>query len=158
MNHPNNNADLIEFSINAIWSKDKYGKLYTSQLGKNCIDFSCPIPFGGVEGKISPEEMFLSSLATCTLTTILHLIDKVRTTIDKLSVSIESSIIKLDNQDYEFNEIICNINLYGKDPDDEFLYERICSLTPNYCLIKKSISNKILYNFLINDKIYNPEI
>ena len=155
MSSPTNSSESLEFSVDAIWSKDKYGKLYTTQLGNNSIGFACPIPFGGVVDKISPEEMFLASIATCTLTTILHLKDKVRTTLEKLSVSLKSGIIQKENNDYEFKDINCDIIMSGSK-DDEFLFERICSLAPKHCLIKKSITKKITYSFTINDKIYNP--
>ncbi|MHA1973986.1 MAG: OsmC family protein [Candidatus Hodarchaeales archaeon] len=136
-------GETLHLEINAVWEKEKSGH-FTTGLYKEKIPFSCPPEFGGNELP-SPEDLFTSAIATCTLTTVLHLCDKLRTVPKSLEVKTKS-LVEFDKDDgYKFTKIECFVKMSG----DEFLLQRICELIPKYCLISQSIKPKIDYTFEI---------
>jgi uncharacterized OsmC-like protein len=137
-------AKKFEVRTTITWEEKKRGNFVTTDW-KTPLPFSCPPLFGGTE-RPSPEDLFLASIGTCTLTTILHICDRLRTEPKTLTVTTYATVQyeKVIN-DYEFSEIQCSINISG----DKFLLERACDLTPKYCFIGNNIKPTIVYNFNI---------
>lgn len=139
----------IYFASDAKWVKDKEGTYLTTEYEEPLL-FSCPPVLGG---KItpSPEDLFLAAIATCTLTTVLHICDRLHTSPDELNVKV-SGVLRLIGVDYKFQDIKCEINVWG----DEFLLERACELAIQYCAIGNAIKPGINYHITLNsDKILN---
>ncbi len=144
--HSKNSNDL-SFSSEAVWKDKKRGYYYTTDINNN-FHFSCPQMFGGSpEDGISPEELFLSSIATCTLTTILHMCEKLQTNPLELNVKARGSLSTDGIGDYEFNPIRIIIDMKG----DKFLLQRAAELAQKYCLIGKSVNITLNYEVNIKD-------
>lgn len=138
-------AKRLYFSTTAFWEKEKKGLFKTTHYQKK-LAFSCPPEFGGIETP-SPEDLFLVSIASCTLTTFLHLCDSLRTEPENLAVTTEAEITLSKSEGrYEFSTIKCIIKAKG----DKFLLKRACELTPKYCLVGKSVKPKLEYIIKIN--------
>jgi uncharacterized OsmC-like protein len=138
-------AKRLYFSTTAFWEKEKIGHFVTTHYTDK-VAFSCPPEFGGIETP-SPEDLFLISIASCTLTTFLHLCDSLRTEPESLAVTTEADInLNKTEGRYEFSKIKCIINAKG----DEFLLKRASELTPKYCLVGNSVKPKIEYEIRIN--------
>ncbi|MFX0051285.1 MAG: OsmC family protein [Candidatus Hodarchaeota archaeon] len=138
-------AKKLEFSTTAFWEKEKRGH-FTTSLSSEKLAFSCPPEFGGIETP-SPEDLFLVSIASCTLTTFLHLCDNLRTEPKSLTVTTEADIT-FDKSEgrYKFSTIKCIISANG----DKFLLKRASELTPKYCLVGRSVKPKLEYEIRIN--------
>lgn len=138
-------AESFNVKTTAIWEEEKRGRFVTTEW-KEPIEFSCPPSFGGT-ALPSPEDLFLASVATCTLSTILHICDKLHTKPESLSVT-TSAVFEFDTKTNDFfvSTINCSINIYG----EKFLLERACELIPKYCVIGKSIKPTINYEVNIN--------
>ncbi|MHA2327349.1 MAG: OsmC family protein, partial [Candidatus Hodarchaeales archaeon] len=125
--------------------KNKEGHFLTAEYPEK-LPFSCPLAFGG-NNKPSPEDLFIVSIAACTLTTILHLCDSLHTEPKTLRVTTSADIQFNEHlNSYEFSSIDCTIIITG----DEFLLKRACELVSKYCLVGKSIIPTINYTFSIN--------
>ncbi len=141
--------DLVEkmqFTATATWEKDKEGSFLTTDYSKS-IFFSCPPDLGGIETP-SPEDLFLSAIATCTLTTLLHICDSLRTAPNTLKVSVSGDLQLIKSSYYEFENIICQLEVTG----DEFLLERACEKVPKQCVVSNSIKPLITYQMIINSQ------
>ncbi|MFX0014407.1 MAG: OsmC family protein [Promethearchaeota archaeon] len=139
------NIKNLDVQTIAIWEKKKEGFFVTTNW-KKPVPFSCPPVFGGND-QPSPEDLFLSAIATCTLTTILHLCDSLHTTPKSLSVTTKATLeFNKENNDFFFSVIKCLINIHG----ESFLLERACELIPKYCVIGKNIKPKVTYEVNIN--------
>ena len=138
-------ATNFNVKTTATWEEKKKGHFVTTEW-KTPLPFSCPPSFGGID-QPSPEDLFLAAVATCTLTTILHLCDRLHTGPESLSV-MTSATVHFDEKtnDFSISSIQCTINISG----EEFLLERVCYLVPKYCLIGKNIKPKINYKININ--------
>ncbi len=133
----------MHFTTSAQWIKDKEGTFNTTESKKNFL-FSCPVDLGGIQTP-SPEDLFISAIATCTLTTLLHICDSLRTTPKELTVNTSASLKLRDNK-FEFEDIQCDISLIG----DEFLLERACEIIPKLCVVSNAINSDIDYTATIN--------
>ncbi|MCK4848642.1 MAG: OsmC family protein [Candidatus Heimdallarchaeota archaeon] len=136
----------IFFSTTANWEKEKIGKFYTTEYSEP-LPFSCPTILGGIETP-SPEDLFLSSIATCTVTTLLHMCDKLHTSPNSLQVKVSAYLRLIDGANYEFQAINCQIDVSG----EEFLLERACELIPKYCAISNAIQTEINYLVTLNSE------
>lgn len=135
----------IPFETEVIWEKEKQGHFKTTHF-KNNTPFSCPPEFKGTD-EPSPEDLFIASIASCTLTTILHICDSLRTEPEKLKVTARTQMFFNKSEGfYEFSEINCLIEAQG----EEFLLKRACELAPKYCLVAKSVKPDIIYEYHID--------
>ncbi|MFW9853664.1 MAG: OsmC family protein [Candidatus Thorarchaeota archaeon] len=137
-------ATNVPFKVKAVWDHDKKGHFKTT-YHSNLLPFSCPPDFGGIDNP-SPEDLFLVSIGTCTLTTILHICDSLRTLPEALAITVGAEINKDKNGIYHFSEITVEIDAYG----EEFLLQRACELAPKYCLVVKSIKPSVFYVITVN--------
>ena len=136
----------IYFSTSANWNKEKQGEFFTTEYSEP-FPFSCPSVLGGIETP-SPEDLFLSSIATCTVTTLLHMCDKLHTSPNSLQVKVSAYLRLIDAANYEFQTIKCHIDVSG----EEFLLERACELIPKYCAISNAIQPEVTYFVTINSE------
>jgi len=102
-----------KYSVAAWWSSGKAG-LAKSASAPNAIHFTAPAAFGGVEGRWTPEDLLLCSLASCYTTTFHALAGYSKFEYADLEVEVEGLVHKIDSG-YSFNEItirptltICN--------------------------------------------------
>ena len=131
----------LNVETTAIWEKKKHGHVLRNGFTEK-IPFGCPPEFGGETNLPTPEDLFLASIATCTLTSLLRICESLRTTPKSLNVTTSAVLeFKKEKNDFAFSTIKCKINISG----DEFLLERACQLIPKYCIIGKSIIPKIEY-------------
>jgi organic hydroperoxide reductase OsmC/OhrA len=143
--HSNQLIEEMHFISDATWIKEKEGT-FVSTEDKTQLSFSCPPILGGNEFP-SPEDLFLASIATCTLTTLLHVCDRLRTSPEELNVKASGKLVLVD-VNYEFRDIECIINVSG----DKFLFERACELAIKYCAVGNAIKPPIKYSIIINSK------
>jgi organic hydroperoxide reductase OsmC/OhrA len=136
----------IHFSSVATWRKQKKGDFCTTDYS-DPLPFSCPSVLGGIETP-SPEDLFLSSIATCTVTTLLHMCDKLHTSPNSLQVNVSAYLHLIDETNYQFQSINCEIEISG----EEFLLERACELIPKYCAVSNAIKPEINYHVTLNAK------
>jgi uncharacterized OsmC-like protein len=136
----------MKFSSTATWTKDKLGNFRTTEFSDS-LPFSCPSVLGGISTP-SPEDLFLTSIATCTVTTLLHMCDRMHTTPNSLQVIVRGSIRLIDDTNYHFEAINCEIDVSG----EEFLLERACELIPKYCVVSNAIKTEIIYHVTLNSE------
>lgn len=139
-------VENMHFNTSATWEKDKEGTFLTTDYSKPML-FSCPSDLGGIDTP-SPEDLFLSAIATCTLTTLLHICDSLRTVPDTLQVHVSGDLRLKNASNYEFENIKCRLEVSG----DEFLLERACEKVPKLCVVSNSIKPLVTYAVIINSE------
>jgi organic hydroperoxide reductase OsmC/OhrA len=101
--------EVDRYRVIAWWASGRSG-LAKSGGAPNAIHFSSPPAFGGMEGRWTPEELLLCSVASCYTTTFWALAENAKFEYTDLQVEAEGAITKAD-VGYRFGEIFMRASL-----------------------------------------------
>lgn len=118
------------------WIGEKKGRL--SCRGKPDIMIACPPEFGGHHGIWSPEDLFLSSVEVCFMTSFLYLINK-RDIILKSYRSESEGFAELVGNVFRFSLITVNVHVGVSSEKDKDIVEKLLKKVPSICVVSKSI-------------------
>lgn len=142
----------FDFDIRLNWLERKRGILSSNDV-KDTVRVSLPHQFGGAGDEWSPEHLFLGSLASCFMTTLFVLADKMELEISHYECQTFGQIEIVGGR-YEFT----TINIYPKIsiPNEAFREKANIALekAQKYCLISNSITAQVIYHGqIIKDKV-----
>ena len=127
----------MEYKNKVVWDKKKEG--ITEWVGKARLRTGTPPEFQGSENVVSPEELFVASVNTCIMTTLLYFSEKV----DIGLISYESEIsgkVEKDEKGYKFTNIIIKPVIVVKNTEKAM---KALKLTEKYCLVSRSVNVNI---------------
>lgn len=112
-----------------------------TESGKN-MDFSSPPEFKGVEGHITPEELFVAAENTCLLMTFIAYAEKMR--LEFLSYDCDA-VGHLDQGEkgLVFTKIVLKPRIVVGIEEDVKKTERALELSHSRCFIANSIKSKV---------------
>lgn len=128
------------YSTQSEWTSKKMGILRCE--GKPDIQVACPPEFGGHPGVWSPEDLFVSSIEVCMLTTFLWFVNKEHVTLKSYS-SKTSGIVKLFGGVFRFSSITVTMTIGVSDENDREIIEKILKKVKRACLISNSIQTDV---------------
>jgi peroxiredoxin-like protein len=142
---------MHQFRVVAWWSSDRTG-IAKSDSAPNAIQFTAPVSFGGVEGRWTPEDMFLGSIASCYTTTFHTLAEYSQLEYADLEVQVEGTIQK-DGSGYSFKEIVIRPNLTISSEQDHARATRLLQKAKSLCLVSRALSvvQKFEPKLLVNE-------
>ena len=126
------------YRVVAWWNAGKTG-LAKSDSAPNAIHFAAPPQFGGLEGRWSPEDLFLCAIAGCFTTTFRALADYSKFDYTDLEVQVEGTVRKSESG-YEFSEIKIRPTLTISNPDEQPRADRLLDKTKRLCLVSRAIT------------------
>src|SRR5208282_2376746 len=88
----------------AWWTSGQTG-LAKSDAAPNAIHFTAPPEFGGLEGRWTPEELLLASVASCYTTTVRTIAGDAKVDFTDLNVE-ASGVIRKAESGYLFTQIV----------------------------------------------------
>ncbi|MHC1627696.1 MAG: OsmC family protein [Candidatus Nezhaarchaeales archaeon] len=105
-----------------------------------------PKEFGGKGDNFCPDELFVSSIGGCLLTTLLWLARRLDVKLSEVKISVEG-IVEGKLSGYEFSGV--RIEMFVKAPSNEDVkrVERLVDLAKDYCHITKALSRELQLNF-----------
>src|SRR6186713_1138493 len=135
-----NNKPII-FTTELYWSGDKSGILSSSSLKSFAVSTSPE--FGGPEGEWSAEQLFLSSITSCFMSTYLGFVNKMKFENTGFECTATGQVEMVDGK-YKFTYIhIYPKAFVGNEVDVE--KARIAmEKTKKYCLISNSVNAEIV--------------
>lgn len=129
------------------WISERMGNL--SSKGKPNIEVATPPEFGGHTGIWSPEDLFLSSVEVCILTTFLWFVNKEHINLKSYSSKATGTVEKIDGK-YIFNSIYIELEIGISSNDNRLIVEKILKKAPRACLISNSIKTDVHIKSKIN--------
>ncbi|HUO25542.1 MAG TPA: OsmC family protein [Candidatus Aquilonibacter sp.] len=125
------------YRVSAWWTSGKTG-LAKCESAPTAIHFSEPAELGGLEGRWSPEQLFLCALAGCFTTTFEVVARGAKFAYTDLEVEVEGAVHK--NKGCTFDEIVLRPTLTVSS--DEELDEGLALLrrAKSLCMISRAIS------------------
>ena len=129
------------------WTSELMGNL--SSKGRPKIEVATPPEFGGHMGIWSPEDLFLSSVEVCILTTFLWFVNKEHVNLKSYSSKATGTVEKIDGK-YIFNSIYIELEIGISSDDNRSIVEKILKKAPRACLISNSIKTDVHIKSKIN--------
>jgi len=124
------------------WTGERRGSLALE--GKTKLDVSTPPEFGGPPGVISPEDLFVSAVASCYLTTFLAMADKVRASFVNFSCRAEATLEKVEGVGLAFTTIVLKPKVGIADLSEERSLNRAMELAKKHCLVTNSTTCQVV--------------
>jgi organic hydroperoxide reductase OsmC/OhrA len=128
------------YETNLKWTGEKKGTL--GSQGKPDINVACPPEFGGHEHIWSPEDLFLSSVEVCTMTTFLWLAQKERIPIVSYTSTAEG-VAELVGKTFQFSTIHLKLKIGISSEKDRKRVETIIDKIPRLCVVSASIKTEV---------------
>ena len=128
----------IQHRVVAWWASGRTG-IAKSSSAPNAIHFTAPPEFGGVEGRWTPEDLFLGAVASCYTTTFRALAEHSKFEYTDLEVTADGTVQKADPS-YEFSEIVIGVNLTIACESEQEKALRLLQRAGDLCLVARAIS------------------
>ena len=128
------------FKTELRWSGFKRGSL--SSPGKLNIGVATPPEFNGEEGYWSPEELLLSAVDSCIMTTFLHYAERKKLDFGTYESETEGILERIDGQ-FMFSKIMVKPKISVKSEDQIDKIKELMSIAENNCFISNSVKSAI---------------
>lgn len=103
------------------------------------VKVDIPREFGGLGRYSCPDELFIASIASCLLTTLLYFKGKMKLTLLSLSVEGNGSVERKGANGYEFKKARFKISITTKKKYEKMARECV-KLAKEYCHLSKLLS------------------
>ena len=138
MNKQKSFADVHSYRVVAWWSSGRTG-IAKSDSAPNALHFTAPLQFGGLEGRWTPEDLLLASLASCYTTTFRALADYSSFDYADLEVEVIGTVQKAESG-YSFRGIVVRPVLTIEHDEDEPRANTLLHKTQELCLVGRALS------------------
>ena len=126
------------YRVVAWWASGKTG-LVKSDSAPNAIHFTTPPQFGGMEGRWSPEDLLLSSVASCFTSTFHALAERSSFHFTDLQVEVQGWVNKSESG-YLFSEIVIRPTVKISTEEDRARAERLMENSKRLCLVSRALA------------------
>lgn len=128
--------DLHEYEVRVDWNEGRVGNFIVQ--GKPEMVVASPPEFGGPEGIISPEDLFVGAATACFMTTFVAFTDKMRFGFKSFSCKGTGTLERV-GKGFQFTKI--HLKTTVTIESEELLYktERALELAEKYCLVSNSM-------------------
>ena len=138
-----------KFRASLIWDGASGAEVQTRKHRGLKLDM--PIKFGGKGRYLCPDELFLSSVAGCLLTTFLYFKKKLKINLEGLEIAI-SGTLRAGSQGYKISRIRATISAKASR-SDEIDVRRCIELAKEYCHITRTLEKVVPIKIIERIKI-----
>jgi len=129
------------YKIRVEWTEGKKG-IVGGDDGKK-IEISTPPDFGGPSGYWSPEELFVSSIASCLMTSFLYFVLKNNVKLISYENKAIGKVGKVGKKGYVFTDVEVEVSVRIDKSEDIDKIKTFLALAKKYCLISNSTNVNI---------------
>jgi peroxiredoxin-like protein len=127
-----------KFRVVAWWSTGRTG-IAKSDSAPNAIQFTAPAAFGGIEGRWTPEDLLLGSVASCYTTTFQAIAAYSKFDYKDLEVEVEGLVSK-SNTGYGFQTIVIRPKLTIADEAGRQDAVNVLRQAETLCLVSRAFA------------------
>ena len=132
-------ASEYSYRVSAWWSSGRSG-LAKCESSPNTIDFSKAAEVGGLEGRWTPEQLLLCSLAGCFTTTFHDVARRAKFEYADLEVEIEALVRRARSSGCNFNQILIRPRLKVHSEDQIQAGLTLLRRAKSVCMISRAIT------------------
>lgn len=135
------------YTVAAWWTSGRTG-LAKSDSAPNAIHFTAPTDFGGLEGRWTPEELMLASLASCYSVTMRVVATRAHFDFVDLQVEASGRVRKADSG-YRFTDIVVRTRLATISPEDSERALDLLKVAEGLCLVSRALNASLKFEHQI---------
>ena len=125
-----------EYNVKVNWIHGRTGKFIIEN--KPEITFATPPEFGGPEGIVSPEDLFVGSATSCLMTTFVTFTGKMRFDFKSFTCEGKGTLERV-GKGFQFTKIELKAHVVVASQDLVPKAERALELAGKYCLVSNSM-------------------
>lgn len=142
--------DKYNYEVKTKWTEGKRMKLMIK--GQPDLEVTPPPEFGGPEGFLSPEDLFVASASTCYTTTFLAIAERARLQYVDFVCRAEGILEKSEGKGFWFTKIDLFPELTISDEEARERAENVLETSKKYCLVTNSMNSSVSLNSTIKVK------
>jgi len=131
------------YRVSAWWTAGPTG-LAKSDSAPNAIHFTAPAEFGGMEGRWTPEELLLASIASCYTTTLRAMAGPAKLNFADLQVEASGTVCKADSG-WAFSEIVVRPTLKIMSAEERERALELLQRAQKLCLVSRAIGTALKF-------------
>lgn len=131
------------YRVSAWWASGPTG-LAKSDSAPNAIHFTAPAEFGGMEGRWTPEELLLASIASCYTTTLRAIAGPAKLNFADLQVEASGTVHKADSG-WVFSEIVVRPTLKIVSDEERERALDLLQRAEKLCLVSRAIGTLLKF-------------
>jgi len=128
--------DVLNYETCGVWDGTSGGKIHLPGLPD--LGFDTPARFGGLGRYACADQLFLSSLAACLITTFLYFKRKLRFTPTHVEATVRAKIALVGGGGYRFSRIKA-VLLVRSEKCDLMVARRCADLAVAYCHLTQTV-------------------
>ena len=136
-------SDEHVYRVAAWWTSGRTG-LAKSDSAPNAIHFTAPTEFGGLEGRWTPEELLLASVAGCYTTTLRAIAGSAQFNFTDLQVEASGSVRKAESG-YTFSHIVLRPNLKIASAEERDRALELLKKAEKLCLVSRALGTSLKF-------------
>ncbi|MFH1874739.1 MAG: OsmC family protein [Pseudomonadota bacterium] len=91
----------------------------------------------------TPPHLFLASIESCFLLTLLSIAEKMRIKIKSFSSTIEGKVSSADGKHQQVTEIVIRPSVKTESETDHVKIKMLCEKAEEYCLVARTLNTKV---------------
>ena len=131
----------VFFETEIGWSREREGESRGPQLPP--IPVGAPPEFKGREGNWTPEHLFVASVNTCLMLTLLAVAENSKLNLVSYSASAKGKLEKVPGAGYQITEIVVKPKVVVASAEDLRRLPRILEKAKEGCFISNSIKSTV---------------
>jgi organic hydroperoxide reductase OsmC/OhrA len=131
------------YRVSAWWTAGPTG-LAKSDSAPNAIHFTAPAEFGGMEGRWTPEDLLLASIASCYTTTLRAIAGPAKLDFTDLQVEASGTVLKADSG-WVFSEIVVRPTLKLVSAEERERALDLLQRAEKLCLVSRAIGTALKF-------------
>jgi peroxiredoxin-like protein len=134
------------------WTKEKEGQIKASTLP--AVSVGAPPEFSGREGQWTPEHLFVASINTCYMLTLLAIAENSKLPLVSFSSTTKGKLEKVPASGYQITEIVVKPRVVISSVEDLGRIGRVVEKAKENCFISNSIKGTVK----LEPQIYHRQI
>ncbi len=123
------------------WTKEKEGQIKGPTLPT--VNVGAPPEFKGREGQWTPEHLFIASINTCFMLTLLAIADNSKLRLASFSSLAKGKLEKVTGAGYQITEVVIKPKVVIASVEDLGRISEVLEKAKEHCLISNSIKSTV---------------
>ena len=136
---------MHEYEVKINWNDSPNAIMKSDKLPE--IEVNAPANFGGPDNVWSPEHLFVSSIASCTMLSFLYFAEQRKVEV-KSYESVAKGVLKKGDAGYEFESVVVEA-IVDVPEEQQVKVPKLAELGEKYCLVSNSVKCNIEFNVKI---------